>query len=192
MDVCKRLFFLTGLVQLVLGLSACLDSAPSGDIEKTRQLAALRNVSLNYDSTSIELQLPDTIIFRLHFKADNTDDAAKDARFEGMISNLTFDTLAKFPLNVVTDAFFVPKDSVVPISGTGVMDRASHEKPIEYIFQQMIFGEKVEAILRDTLLYDLGSLSGRLGVPPPIPISIPTRADSSTKKRLKLILEAEN
>lgn len=201
-----RLIFLSLLI-----LMGCQKNNPVTDAEK---LAALRNVTLTYDSTTFVFGLPSGALsgksFQELVKADsatytnpanysisihsnvtahNTKTNAEDAQFDGMILKIVMDTIVSSPVNAVANSFEVKKDSSAKVQANETINLKTHRKAGLYIFRQMVSGNDIATTQTPGLNYKIGALAGTIDLPS-IQENIPTRASAETKAFLKGLLDS--
>lgn len=200
------------IIVLVTILANCnKDDNTLSDLE---QVAALKNVTLLYDSAGYELGLPDgalsgksfeqlrledsakytnpenyTITLTSNFTADNTKENSKDARFEGMDLTQILDTIESSPIETTAGPFEVMKKSSLPVGTSTEINLKTHMAPGLYIFQQIVDGEDLATTSSASLNYKIGSLSGSIPLPD-LHQNIPTRASEETKEFLRGLIES--
>ncbi len=193
-------------------LNSCLgDSNP---VEDTRKTAAIRKVDLSVDTGTVEPLLPDSaqsgrsfddlyvqdsttytnpanygVELAYHFLVDNTAEEAEDAKFDGLLVDIVFDTLSDSPVAAESGPFEVAKGEVKKVSLTTSMNLATHRLPCLYVFEQMVAGAKIRTTLSPDLNYKIGSVQGVIEIPD-IVVNIPTRASDETKSFLNEMLQS--
>jgi len=204
-----------GIYALVLAcallLINCSDDNPLTDAQK---IAALRKVTVVYDSMSYEISLPPgalsgqslaelmvsdsstfanpanySIAIALNVTADNTDPEAEDAKFDGMNIDIVMDTIESNPITMSTEGFEVGKNETYPIQLETTINLETHREPGLYIFRQTVDGNDLATTTYPYLHYDLGIQQGTINLPS-LYKEIPTRASDETKEFLRQVLES--
>jgi hypothetical protein len=183
--------------------------------EDVLSLAALKNVSLSYDSLRLNVGLPQgalsgqsfqelrtqnealfsdlsnyTVGFTTFLKADNRKENAKNATFQGLVLNTIMDTLNNSPFQILTGPFQVAKDEVKPVIAEGNINLLTHKYLGKYIFKQMVDGDYLATKLAPTLNYKIGEEQGGLNLPQ-INQNVPTRASDEMKNFLGGLLSSD-
>lgn len=189
----------------------CEKNNPVTDAE---QLAALKNVTITYDSTTLVLGLPAgalsgksfqelmasdsatyknpvnySITVHSNLTAHNTKSDAQDAKFDGMKLKIVFDTLAGSPVNAVANSFEVKKDSSAKVQANETINLKTHRQAGLYIFRQIVSGDDIFTTQTPGLNYKIGALAGTIDLPT-FQENIPTRASEQTKAFLKGLLDS--
>lgn len=187
----------------------CAENNPLSDAQKT---AALRNVTVTYDSAGVALGLPAgaatgrsfeelkaedsatycnpanySITIVQSLTADNTGPNAEDAKFDGMEIDVVFDTIGSAPLTTTAGGFEVKKNTALPVTAEGTMNLATHRPAGLYVFRQIVDGNDLATTMSPALLYKIGSAEGTIDIPA-IHADIPTRASQETKDFLAGLL----
>jgi hypothetical protein len=183
-------------------------------VTDTQKTAALRKVTVTCDSGQCELQLPEgalsgrsftelmaedpaaftnpanyAVAFMLNMTADNTQENAEDAKFDGMTVDIVMDTILSTPVRTVADAFEVKKNTTHAFQTKGSIDLQTHRRAGLYIFRQTVDGNDLETILSPVLSYKIGSQAGTIDLPD-VQQNIPTRASDGMKVFLSGLLES--
>jgi hypothetical protein len=211
----KQIFY-SLFFTLIIGIAivSCGKTNEISDLEKT---AALKNVTVQYDSCTININLPQealtktytelkngadslkyrdpacySVSFDVNSTAYNTKNDAEDAKFESTILNLIMDTIKSTPLVAQANGFEVLKNTsaVVPTS-TGTINLKTHRRAMLYIFAQTVAGNNLKTTIIPLLGYKVGSYGGFVQIPS-ITANIPTRADENTKRFLKSLLDSKD
>lgn len=202
-------FYFTTLCFLVI--VSCDENNVIDDVQQT---AALKNVSITYDSLVYEITLPEgalgdktfdelyaldsskysdpanySIDFSAHMLADNTKDNAKDAKFDGMVIDIIMDTIQSSPLQTVASGFEVAKNTTLPVEAVTQINLKTHRLSGLYIFKQTVDGNDLETTLSPMLNYKIGIKEGTINIPD-MHKSIPTRASEETKAFLRDLLNS--
>lgn len=189
----------------------CTEDTPLDDAQK---IAALRKVTVTFDSTTYQFGLPQgalngktfdqlldedsatfanpanyKITILVNMTADNTKDGAQDAKFDGMTIDIIMDTMTSSPIHTVANAFEVKKNTTHPTEASGTINLATHRMPGLYIFRQTVDGDYLATTLSPSFNYTIGSQSGTIDLPD-VQQNIPTRASSETKAFLKGLLDS--
>lgn len=209
-------FFYFLFFTLIIGITivSCGETNEISDLEKT---AALKNVTILYDSCTINFNLPqealtktytelrngaDSLKYRdpalysasfiINSTAYNTKTEAEDAKFESTILNLIMDTIKSTPLIAQANGFEILKNTSVPVpTSTGTINLKTHRRAMLYIFTQAVAGNNLKTTIAPLLGYKVGSYSGFIQIPS-ITANIPTRADENTKRFLKSLLDSKD
>lgn len=197
-------------VIVVLTAWACENIKDSkDDIDQT---AALRNVNITYENCTYQLGLPEgaldgqtfnelldidsgkfanpanyTISFVMNLNADNTSADARDAKFDGMLTNLVMDTITSTPLSFETNAFTVAKGENKQVPSEATINLETHKTTGLYVFKQTVAGSDLATTISPVLMYNIGSLEKSINIPD-IQQDIPTRASDETKTFLRELL----
>lgn len=189
----------------------CTDDPITGDAQK---LAALKKVTITFDSLVCEFGLPQgalsgktfdelyaedsatyanpanySITLLLNMTADNTKDGADDAKFDGMTIDIVMDTITSFPVRTTADAFEVKKDTTLPVQAHGTINLETHRLTGLYIFRQTVDGNDLATTLSPSFNYKIGTEEGTINLPD-IQQDIPTRASNETKAFLSGLLDS--
>jgi hypothetical protein len=189
----------------------CKKDEVLSDLDKK---AALRNVTVAYDSAAINLGLPAgaisgksfqqlkkedsakycnpqnySITFVVTLLANNKKEGARDAAFDGMTLHIIMDTIQSSPLNAVTDSFEVKKNTTRPVQVMGTINLKTHRLAGLYIFRQMVDGNDISTTQTPSLNYTIGALQGTIDLPS-FHENIPTRASEETKAFLRGLLDS--
>ncbi|MGM0376265.1 MAG: hypothetical protein ACQEQ0_05790 [Bacteroidota bacterium] len=181
------------------------------DVQKT---AALRNVSVTYDSLQTDVVLPQTSLegstfqelyenntdkfedpanyvveFSTHFTVDNTKDNAENAQFSGMYQDIVFNNIDESPVRFETSSFEIEANTRESESSTGEINLETHRETALYIFQQIIDEKPLDASIINRLLYDFGSREGEIDGGT-FDQEIPTKASDETKNFLSGLIES--
>jgi len=191
---------------------SCTDSDVVDDVDQT---VALKNVELDYDTTAIEILLPEGALtsgktfdelykedsakyanlenygvsFNVNMEADNTKDNAKDAKFDGMDLDLVFNNISDYPVTTAAGPFTVKAKEILPVSAQNSINLKTHKPVGIYIFSQVVDGNDLFTRISPTLYYNIGK-EGTIPLPE-IEQYIPTRASDETKAFLKGFLESQ-
>ena len=209
----KRLTIIFGIILIIsLMFTGCSeDNNPLSDAQK---IAALRKVTIVYDSMSYEIGLPPgalsgqsfadlllndsstyadpanySIAISLNITADNTDPEAEDAKFDGMDIDMVMDTIESNPIIMSTEGFEVMKGETYPVATSTTINLETHRQPGLYIFRQTVDGNDLATTTYPYLHYELGIQQGTINLPS-IYKDIPTRASEETKEFLRQLLES--
>ncbi len=210
--MCKT-FGLIGsvLASIILLMNCTEDSNPLTDAQK---IAALRKVTVIYDSMSYQISLPpgalsgqslaelmltdaDTytnpanyaIAIALNVTADNTHPEAEDAKFDGMDIDIVMDTIESNPINMATEGFEVKKNETCPVAMETTINLETHREAGLYIFRQTVDGNDLATTTYPYLHYKIGIQQGTIDLPS-IYKEIPTRASEETKEFLRQVLDS--
>ena len=198
------------LTSLGIVFNSCKD-----EVDDVKSLAALKNVSLSYDSLQLNVALPQgslggqtfeelrnenealfsdlsnyKIGLTTFMKADNTKEDAKNATFQGMIMNTIMDTLNNSPFQIIGGAFDVGKDEIKPFIAEGNINLLTHKLVGKYIFKQIVDGENLATTLAPILNYKIGDKQGGLNLPQ-MNKSIPTRGSDELKSFLNGFISSD-
>lgn len=207
MSLFRNLFVLalTGLL-----LFSCEETVD--DIQKT---AALRNVTVSYDSLQTDVLLPQgslegstfqelydnntdkfgdpanyVVKLATHYTADNTADNAEDAKFAGMVQDIVMNNIEEeTPVSFETSGFEIEQNSTKSISSNGEINLETHRLTGLYIFQQIVKEEPIDTHVITWLMYDFGSQEGKIEGPE-VQKEIPTNASDETKEFLSGLIES--
>ena len=204
-----RIFLVIALVATI-GFSSC-----QKELSDVQKLAALRNVSMSFDSLGLKLNLPDGALsgqsfsellegdydkysnlanygldFVTYMKADNRKESAKDAAFHGMILNTIFGEFDDSPLQIISPAFDVGKDEIKEVVATGNINLLTHKYVGKYIFERFAGSEDLSAKLSPILNYKIGDTEGGINLPQ-IQRNIRTSASENAKNFLTGLLESD-
>ncbi len=210
----KKIAKLVTLAFIVISFSVVLNSCKK-ETEDIMSLAALKNVSLSYDSLRFNVGLPQgslsgqsfqelrsqnealfsnlsnyTVGITTFLKADNRKENAKNAAFQGLILNTIMDTLNNSPFQLVTGPFQVAKDEIKPVIAEGNINLLTHKYVGKYIFKQMVDGDFLATKLAPVLNYKIGDEQGGLNLPQ-INQNVPTRASDEMKNFLTGFLSSD-
>lgn len=202
---------------IVLVLISIIHSCKKKDksLSDAEQVAALKDVTVNYDNAGYDLGLPDgalsgktfdqlkhedslkytnpenySITMTSNFNADNTKENSRDAKFDGMDLIQTMDTIKSNPIKSSVGPFDIPKSSTVPVSTSTKINLKTHRRAGLYIFQQIVDGRDLATTFSPSLNYNIGILTGSIPLPD-IKQNIPTRASAETKEFLKGLILSE-
>ena len=192
-------------------LSNCNKNNAVSDVDQT---AALRNVTITYDSSEYQLALPAgyssgksfaqlkkedsatytnpanyTVIFSGNYTANNKSTNAQDAKFDGMAVNIVMDTINSSPIKTTTDAFTVKKNTSIPLQLKSTINLAMQRRAVLYIFRQVVNGSDLVTTQTPILNYKIGLLQGIITLPS-FKENIPTRASNETKAFLVGLLNS--
>jgi hypothetical protein len=181
------------------------------DIDQT---AALRNVSITYDSTTYQLGLPAgalsgksfadlkaqdpttytnpqnySIALVIHLLANNKTANAADAKFDGMSLNIVMDTIVSSPVIASAPAFVVLKNTNLPVPVSSSINLKTQRAAGLYIFKQIVAGSDLSTTQTPVFNYSFGVLQGTIPLPS-FHENIPTRVDDGTKAFLKGLLDS--
>lgn len=211
----KKNILLISIVIFVLisSLNTCKKDT-AGTLSDAEKVAALKNVTIQYDSLSYTLGLPDgalsgksfeqlkledstkytnpenySITLASNFTADNTKENSGDAAFEGMDLNLIMDTIISAPIKTSTGSFEVKKNSTLPVGTSTSINLKTHRASGLYMFRQIVDGYDLETTFSPILNYKIGILTGNLPLPN-IKQNIPTRASEETKAFLRGLIQS--
>jgi hypothetical protein len=196
---------------VALFFANCKKNNPVTDIDQT---AALRNVTVTYDSITFQLGLPAgaisgktfdqlrtedpttytnpanySITFSGNYTANNKKSNAQDAKFDGMTIIMIMDTIKSSPINTTANAFEVKKNTSIPVQLKGTINLATHKRAGIYIFKQVVAGNDLVTTQTLALNYKIGVLQGTIDLPS-IKENIPTRASAQTKDFLRGLLNS--
>jgi len=200
--------FFCGLFTVLI-LSNCSKGNTVSEIDQT---AALRNVTLTYDSVVYQLGLPAgalsgksfdelkkddpatytnpanySITFLGNYTANNKSSNAQDAKFDGMLVDIVMDTINSEPIKTTVDSFEVKKNTSVPLQSKATINLAAQRRAGIYIFQQVVNGNDLATTQTPYLNYKIGLLRGIIQLPS-FKENIPTRASGVTKAFLQGLL----
>ncbi len=200
-------------ISLILGfiILSCSKNNVVSDADKT---AALRNVTITYDSVVFQLQLPagalsgqsyaqlakqDSatytnpanyfIIILENYTANNKKSNAQEAKFDGMTINIVMDTILSSPIKAFCDSFVVKKNTSLPVHLNTTINLAKQRRAGIYILQQFVHGHDVVTTQTPYLNYKIGLLQGTIELPS-FKENIPTRASNITKAFLSGLLDS--
>jgi hypothetical protein len=204
----KTTLFCCGLFMVLL-LSNCSKSNTVNELDQT---AALRNVTITYDSVVYQLGLPAdalsgksfdqlknddpatytnpanySITFQGNYTANNKSSNAQDAKFDGMLVDIVMDTINSEPIKTTVDSFKVKKNTSVPVQSKATINLATQRRTGIYIFQQVVNGNDLVTTQTPYLNYKIGLLKGTIQLPS-FKENIPTRASGETKAFLQGLL----
>lgn len=211
----KRNFLIVASIIFVLfsiTYSCKKKEKPLTDVQK---VAALKDVSVNYDNAGYNLSLPDGalsgksfdqlrhedslkytnpenygVTMTSNFNADNTKENSHDAKFDGMDLIQTMDTIKSNPIKSSVGPFDIPMNSTVPVSTSTKINLKTHRRAGLYIFQQIVDGHDLATTFSPSLNYNIGVLNGSIPLPD-IKQNIPTTASAETKEFLKGLILSE-
>ncbi len=181
-------------------------------VEDSEKTLALKNVTIEYDSMSYGIGLPEgalsgipfdsllaldsakyadpanySIDFTANTTADNTSEDAEDAKFDGMILDIIMDTITSGPIRTTADGFDIAKNTTKPVTATGSINLETHKRTGLYIFRQTVDGNDLATTFDPTLKYKIGIQEGDIPLPS-IQQDIPTRASPETIAFLEAVL----
>jgi hypothetical protein len=198
---------------LFLGIlfTNCTKNNPVTDVD---QLAALRNVTFTYDSAEYQFSLPVgafsgksfaqlvkedsatysnpanySINFSADYTASNKTSNARDAKFDGMVVNIVFDTINSSTVKAIANSFEVIKNTSVPVQVKSTLNLGTQRKAGIYIFRQVVAGNDIVTTQTPIINYKIGTLQGTITLPS-FKENIPTRASAGTKAFLKGLLDS--
>ena len=192
-------------------LIQCTEDNPLTDAQK---IAALRNVTVIYDSMSYQISLPPGalsgqsleqliltdaetytnpanygITIALNVTADNAHPDAEDAKFDGMDIDIVMDTIESNPIKMATEGFEVKKNETHPVAMETTINLETHREAGLYIFRQTVDGNDLATTTYPYLYYKIGIQQGTINLPS-IYKEIPTRASDETKEFLRQLLDS--
>ncbi|MBN1116454.1 MAG: hypothetical protein JXA77_04590 [Bacteroidales bacterium] len=192
-------------------INSCDETGILTDVQK---IAALRNVTIEYNNLTYEIGLPagatsgkslaellleDSASFKnpenysisiiAELIADNTKPDAEDAKFDGAEADVIMDTLTSNPIKMETDGFEVKKGTTHPFDLETTINLKTHRKAGLYIFRQTVDGNDLATTTKPRLLYTVGTQSGTIDGPE-LKQDIPTRASDETKEFLRQLLDS--
>jgi hypothetical protein len=199
-------------ISAAIVLAGCGADDTVSDVES---MAALKNVTISYDSASYQLSLPEgaltsgktfeqlkaedsakfcnlanySITLVQNLQADNKKTDSEDAKFDGLTLITVMDTFNSSSINSVADGFVVKKNSSIPVVVNGTINLQTHKKAGIYIFQKIVAGDVLKTTQTPVLSYKVGIYEGELKLVS-IPVNIPTRASDETKAFLKGLLDS--
>jgi len=207
-------FFSIFSFALILGvvLLSCGKTSEVSDLEKT---AALKNVTVTYDSCSYIIGIPSgalghtfqelrksadsakymdpanySITVTANLKANNTKTDASDAKFESTALSIIMDTIKSTPIVATSGSFEVLKAQTRPIPVTGTINLKTHRRAGMYMIEQTIDGQNLETTLTPFLAYNIGSYKGYINIIS-FQQSIPTRASDEQIAFLKSLYDSK-
>ncbi|MDD2411937.1 MAG: hypothetical protein RBS19_01085 [Bacteroidales bacterium] len=185
------------------------------EVDDVKSLAALRNVSLSYDSLQLNVGLPEGSLNGQSFqelreenealfsdlsnykiglttflKADNQKDKAQNAAFQGLILNTIMDNMGNSPFQIISGPFEVGKNEIKPFIAEGNINLLTHKYVGKYIFKQIVDGENLATTLAPILNYKIGDKQGGLNLPQ-MNQSIPTRGSDELKSFLNGFISSD-
>jgi hypothetical protein len=197
---------------LLPGFISCDDD--ENPLTEAQKLAALRNVTVQYNELTYEIGLPPgalsgrpfeelmqedpetytnpenySISIAANMLADNTREDAEDAKFDGMDLDIIMDTIETNPILMEARAFEVEKGKTEPVDMTTTINLSTHREPGLYIFRQTVDGNDLATTQTPFLHYDLGIQQGTIELPS-LHEEIPTRASDETKEFLRQVLDS--
>jgi hypothetical protein len=200
-------------ISLILGF-LILSCSKNNTISDVDQTAALRNVTITYDSVFFQLQLPAgalsgqsfaqlkkqdsatytnpanySIIILGNYTANNKKSNAQDAKFDGMTVNIVMDTINSSPIKAFSDSFVVKKNTSIPVLLNTTINLAKQRRAGIYILQQFVNGNDLVTTQTPYLNYKIGLLQGTIELPT-FKENIPTRASNITKSFLSGLLDS--
>lgn len=183
-------------------------------VTDTQKTAALRKVTVTSDSVSFEIGLPPgalsgksftelaaedpvtyenpanySVTISQYMTADNKQDGAEDAKFDGVYIDMVMDTLASTPVRTEAEGFEIKKNTTHPFEVTGGINLQTHRRVCLYIFRQTVDGTDLMTTMSPVLRYKIGSETGTIDLPE-IQKNIPTRASDETKAFLAGLLDS--
>ena len=210
----SSLSLFVGLVFALAVSVSCDKDTVQGIVDDIDAIAALKNVSFEYDRSSIEIILPDDALngpsfsaltardpelygdpshygieLKIHYNADNTREKARDAKFDGINQLVVLSDLEETPINLTTAAFELKKGQTLGVFTQGAIDVATHRLAGLYIFRQMVDGNPLETRILTELRYKIGAEEGTISLLP-LRQDIPTRASDEMKAFLGELLES--
>lgn len=199
---------------ILLITTVCFQCKKDDTLTDAEQTAALKNVTLQYDSANYVLGLPDgapsgksfdqlkmedsakycdpenySITYSSNFTADNSKNTSSDAKFEGMDLAVIMDTIKSGPINSSVGSFEVKKMTKIPVAANSTINLKTHRKTGLYIFQQIVDGNDLATTFSPKLKYKIGTLQGSIPVPE-IKQNIPTRASDNTRAFLSGLIQS--
>ncbi len=205
-------FFLTSAIG-ILFFHGCIVSE---SVDDTQKLAALRKVTMRIDSLNVLFDFPEgfnnagqksfselaaddpdtyknlanyTIRFTQYFTADNTNEGAKDAKFDGMDTDMIFSDFSNTPVTNSLDGFEINKGDTKSVQGEALINLKSHKLVGRYIIERSVEGDDLETALESKLYYTIGGETGYIS-PPGVQKDIPTRLTTDQKAFLKGLLDS--
>ena len=198
------------LISLGIVFNSCKD-----EVDDVKSLAALKNVSLSYDSLRMNVGLPQGSLNGQSFqelreenealfsdlsnykiglttflKADNKKEKAQNAAFQGLILNTIMDNMGNSPFQIISGPFEVGKDEIKPFIAEGNINLLTHKLVGKYIFKQIVDGENLATTLAPILNYKIGDKQGGLNLPQ-MNKSIPTRGSDELKSFLNGFISSD-
>ena len=205
---------IAGLVSALTVSVSCGQDTVQGIVDDIDAIAALKNVSFQYDRSTIEIILPDDALngqsfsaltghdpelygdpshygieLKIHYNADNTRAQARDAKFDGINQLVVLSDLEETPIDLTTAAFELKQGQTLEVFTQGAIDLATHRLAGLYIFRQMVDGNPLDTRILTQLLYKIGAEEGTISLPP-LRQDIPTRASDEMKAFLGGLLES--
>ena len=208
------LFFTVGIFTLLslLLLPSCEEAQEA--LDDAQKTAALRNVTISFDSLETDVELPEATLegntfqelyenntekfndpsnyvlkLSTHYTVDNTKENAEDARFSGMYQDIVFNDIEESPVRFETEAFEIVENTTRNVSTTGEINLDTHRKTGLYIFQQIIDEQPLDTRILNRFLYDFGVYEGDIELPE-IQKQIPVNASDETKAFLSGLIES--
>jgi hypothetical protein len=210
----RSLFNISRLLCFLSILATCFQCGVEEAVSDTQKTAALRKVTITSDSGQTEIQLPEgalsgrsfaelaaddpaaftnpanyAITFILNMTADNRQEGAEDAKFDGMTVDMVMDTIVSTPVRTEAGAFEVKKNTTHAFQATGTINLQTHRRVGLYIFRQTVDGNDLATTLSPVLNYKIGSQAGTIDLPD-IQQNIPTRASAEMKAFLSGLLDS--
>ena len=201
------------LLTMIIGLNSCEEATTA--ISDTQKLAALRNVTVQFNGMEYEIGLPPgalsgtaladlllgedsstyknpenySISIAANLTVDNTASDAEDAKFDGMEIDIVLDTIESNPINMYTPGFEVEKGKTYPVQMETTINLKTHKAAGLYIFRQTVDGNDLATTTYPYLHYTIGTQTGTIDIPS-IYKEIPTRASEETKEFLSQLLDS--
>ena len=182
--------------------------------DDAQKIAALRKVTVTYDSLGYTLGLPEgalggqsfeelmeedpdkygnpenySIELAGYLKADNTAQDAQDAKFDGLGLDIVMDTITQAPINATAGEFEIPKNTTATVVAAGSINLATHRLTGLYMFGQIAEGLDLSTTIIPILYYEIGIQEGTIPLPG-IQKDIPTRASDETKAFLRGLIDS--
>ncbi|MFP4522416.1 MAG: hypothetical protein ACLFQK_09750 [Fibrobacterota bacterium] len=201
-------------IMLLIALCGCGDNNPSKAADDLDKTAALKKVTLSYDSASPSYDFPDsalsgksfdslkaadsavycdpsnyTVNFTAFMTADNTEKDADDAKFDGLRINIVMDTIESSPVETLSEAFEIGAGEIKDITADGSVNLETHKSACLYIFRQIVDGNDLVSTLMPFLKYSIGGAEGEIDIKD-IEKEIPTRASDDLKNFLQGLLDS--
>jgi hypothetical protein len=205
---------LSKIVMIISIVAICMQCGVEEAVSDTQKTAALRKVTVKSDSGQVEIELPEgalsgrsfaelaaddpatftnpanyAITFILNMTADNTQNGAEDAKFDGLTVDMVMDTITSSPVRTEAAAFEVKKNTTHSFQATGSINLQTHRRVGLYIFRQMVDGNDLATTLSPVLSYKIGSQEGTIDLPD-VRQYIPTRASDEMKEFLSGLLDS--